>query len=186
MSTAFTPFFTPLVGCCESPGLPRWLSKESACNAGRPCRFYPRVGKIPWRRAWQPTPVFLPGEFHGQRSLAGYGPWGRKDWDTTEGLTLFEPHGYRALKKDAGWALGQRLRHSPGTAHHTDLSAASDVLPYYKSLTWSQLKNHTQTLSGSFYPSLFLISPQALMRKDVRIFCGDTVLDHKVFLLRAP
>ena len=36
--------------------------------------FDPWVGKVPWRRAWQPTPVFLPGESHGQRSLAGYGP----------------------------------------------------------------------------------------------------------------
>ena len=36
------------------------------------------VGKIPWRRAWQPTPVFLPGESHGQRSLGGYSPWGRQ------------------------------------------------------------------------------------------------------------
>ena len=39
---------------------------------------------IPWRRKWQPTPVFLPGEFHGERSLAGYSPWGRKESDTTE------------------------------------------------------------------------------------------------------
>ena len=42
------------------------------------------VGKICWRRAWQPTPIFLPGESHGQRSLAGYSPWGRKESDTTE------------------------------------------------------------------------------------------------------
>ena len=42
------------------------------------------VGKIPWRRAWQPTPVFLPGESHGQRSLVGYSPWGCKESDTTE------------------------------------------------------------------------------------------------------
>jgi len=40
-----------------------------------------------WRRAWQPTPVFLPGEFHGQRSLAGYSPWGRKELDMTEQLS---------------------------------------------------------------------------------------------------
>ena len=46
--------------------------------------------KDPWRRKWQPTPVFLPGEFHGQRSLAGYSPWGRKESDTTEQLTLSE------------------------------------------------------------------------------------------------
>ena len=41
-------------------------------------------GSIPWRRAWQPTPVFFPGESHGQRSLAGYSPQGRKESDTTE------------------------------------------------------------------------------------------------------
>ena len=48
--------------------------------------FHPWVGKIPWRRAWHPTPVILPGESHGQRSLAGYGPWGRKQLDMTERL----------------------------------------------------------------------------------------------------
>ena len=47
-------------------------------------RFDAWVGKIPWRRAWQPTPVFLPGESHGQRSLVGYSPCGHKELDTTE------------------------------------------------------------------------------------------------------
>ena len=42
------------------------------------------VEKIPWSRKWQPTPVFLSRESHGQRSLAGYSPWGYKDLDTTE------------------------------------------------------------------------------------------------------
>ena len=46
--------------------------------------FNPWVGKIPWSRSWQPTPVFLPGESHGQRSLEGYSPWGHKESDTTE------------------------------------------------------------------------------------------------------
>ena len=46
------------------------------------------VGKIPWRREWQPTPVFLPGEFHGQRSLVGYSPHSRKESDRTEPPTL--------------------------------------------------------------------------------------------------
>ena len=46
--------------------------------------FDPWVGKIPWRRAWQPTPVFLPGESHGQRSLVGYSPWGHTESDMTE------------------------------------------------------------------------------------------------------
>ena len=47
-------------------------------------RLDPSVGRIPWRRKWQPTPVFLPGESHGQGSLAGYSPWGHKELDTTE------------------------------------------------------------------------------------------------------
>ena len=46
--------------------------------------FSARVGKMPWRRAWQPTPVFLPGESHAQRSLVGYSPWGRTESDATE------------------------------------------------------------------------------------------------------
>ena len=48
--------------------------------------FDPWVGKIPWRRKWQPTPVFLPGESHGQRSLVGYSPQGHKESDMTERL----------------------------------------------------------------------------------------------------
>ena len=46
------------------------------------------VGKLLWRREWQPTLVFLPREFHEQRSLAGHSPWGHKESDTTEQLTL--------------------------------------------------------------------------------------------------
>ena len=48
------------------------------------CGFDPWVGKIPWRRKWQYTPVFLPEKFHGQRSLAVYSLWGLKESDTTE------------------------------------------------------------------------------------------------------
>ena len=49
--------------------------------------FDPRVGKIPWRREWLPTPLFLPGKFHGQRSLVGYSPRVAES-DTTKQLTL--------------------------------------------------------------------------------------------------
>ena len=48
------------------------------------------MGKILWRREWQPTPVFLPGEFHGQRSLKGYSPWGDKESNMTEWLTFIQ------------------------------------------------------------------------------------------------
>ena len=58
--------------------------KDSNYNVGDPW-----VGKIPWRREWQPTPVFLPREFHGQRSLAGYSPWSRTELDTTEQLNIY-------------------------------------------------------------------------------------------------
>ena len=58
------------------------------------------VWKFPWRREWLPTPVFLPGEFHGQRSLASYSPWGFKDLDTTEWLTL--SHYFIATMQE-GW-----------------------------------------------------------------------------------
>ena len=56
------------------------MGKESACNAGDAgkCEFYTPIGKIIWRRARQPTPVFLPGESHGQRSLVGYSLWVEK------------------------------------------------------------------------------------------------------------
>ena len=50
------------------------------------------VWKIPWSREWQHTAVFLPGKFHGQRSLVGYSPWGRKESDTTERLTHTHMH----------------------------------------------------------------------------------------------
>ena len=61
-------------------------SKEPATHAGdiKRCEFDPWMGNIPWRRTWQPTPVFLPGESHGQRSLAGYSPQHCQESDMTE------------------------------------------------------------------------------------------------------
>ena len=71
----------------ETLRLPRWhKGKESTCQCRKCkiCRFGPWVGKIPWSRKWQPSPVFLPGKFCGQRSLVGYSPWGHKESDMTE------------------------------------------------------------------------------------------------------
>ena len=77
-------------GCSED--------KESTCSTGDPGsihlqyrrpRFNYWVRKIPWRREWPPTPVFLLGEFHGQRSLAGYSPWCHKESDTMEQLKIY-------------------------------------------------------------------------------------------------
>ena len=60
--------------------------KEPACQCRRHKRYRlgAWVGKIPFRRAWQPTPVLLPGEFHGQENLVGYSLQGHKGSDTTE------------------------------------------------------------------------------------------------------
>jgi len=91
------------VTCCFAKfmsfcGLSRWLSSEEPTCQSRRCRRTRSdtwIGKIPWRRKRQPTPVFLPGESHGQRSLVGCSPWGCKESDATEQRTL---HDYQ-LKK---------------------------------------------------------------------------------------
>ena len=71
-------------------GLPWWLTgnylptmQETACQCWR-SGFDPWVEKIPWRRKWHPTLVFLPGKFHGWRSLACFSPWDHKELDTTK------------------------------------------------------------------------------------------------------
>ena len=61
------------VSSCGSDG------KESACGAGDPGSI-PELGRFPWRREWLPTPGFLPGGSHGQRSLASCSPWSRKEF----------------------------------------------------------------------------------------------------------
>ena len=79
---------TLLVSCCRrhTGVLGGASSKEPARQSRRLERrgFDPWFGKIHWRRKWQPIPVFLPWESHGQRNLAGYSPWGHTELDTTE------------------------------------------------------------------------------------------------------
>ena len=91
--------------CCLQQDVPSFgasqvvlVVKNLPANAGRHkrCGFDPQVRKIPWKRTWQPTPVFLPGLSLGQRSLAGYSPWGCKELDMTEQLSLHAPTGQGA------------------------------------------------------------------------------------------
>ena len=65
---------------------PEWLGAKESTFQCRRCRFDPWVGKSPWRRKLQPIPVFMPGESHGEKSPAGYSPWGHKESDTTSQL----------------------------------------------------------------------------------------------------
>ena len=76
-------------------GLPWWLRWWRICLQSRRVGFDPWVGKIPWRRGWLLTPIFLPGEFHCRRSLVGCRVWGCKESDTTEAI-------YHA-RAQAGW-----------------------------------------------------------------------------------
>ena len=86
------PYLLPLTGFPDGS-----VGKESACNARNhiKCRrpgFSPWVGKIPSWRTWQPTPVFLPGESRGQRSLAGCSPWSYKELDWLNNYTTATCH----------------------------------------------------------------------------------------------
>ena len=79
LSQQESPFWFLVTVFSIGLGLPRWLRQERIClQCGRP-EFDPWIGKISWRRTWQPTPIFLPGESHEQRILAGYGPWGCRE-----------------------------------------------------------------------------------------------------------
>ena len=81
---------------------PYWVSlmaqQQSIRLQCRRYRFDPRVGKIPWRKKWQPAPVFLPGKSHAQRSWMGYSPWGRKESDTLSTACIHTHPYYRVPK----------------------------------------------------------------------------------------
>ena len=83
----------------------------SVCYYGRP-RFDPWVGKIFWRRKWQLTPVFLPGESQGRKSLVGYSPRGRKESDMTEWLHFISLHFRAVLRHTCDINLETRIRSS--------------------------------------------------------------------------
>ena len=73
---------------------------KTVCLQCRRPGFAPWVRKIAWRREWLPTPVFLPGEFHGQRSLLVYSPWGHKEAEITEWLSHFKH--YQTIASSGG------------------------------------------------------------------------------------
>ena len=73
-----------LVGFGGFPGDANGKEPACQCRRCKRCEFNPWVRKIPWRRTWQPTPVFFPGKFHGQRSLVNYSPWGCIESDMSE------------------------------------------------------------------------------------------------------
>ena len=88
--------------------LPWWFRQLRVSLQCKRPEFDPWVEKIPWRKKWQTTPVFLPGKCHGQRSLAGYSPWGHKELDMTEVTYHTWTHMERGLDPSSG---GPRKSH---------------------------------------------------------------------------
>ena len=82
---------------------------------------YPWVGNTPWRRAWQPTLVFLPGESRGQWSLGGYSPWGHKETDMAERLTLSLSCFWHHMESGTIWASTGGVN-PPGVRGHLCIS----------------------------------------------------------------
>ena len=133
--------FIPIKGWIASPlntvhGLLRWLSgKGSACQCKRHRKFGfdPWVVNIPWRRKWQPTPVFLPGKSQGQRRLMGYCSWDRKMSDTTDWLRTHLPtlsmkrQKDRTLKDELPRSVG--VQYAPGDQWRTNSRKNEEMEP---------------------------------------------------------
>ena len=123
-------------------GLPRRCSgKESACQCRRQ-GFDPWIRKIPWRRKWQPTSVFLPGEVVGQRSLVDYRPWGHKESDMTEWLSsmqdLQSSH-EKPFTNMPGFWLMLLIKNSKESTHQTCLKWGYDCIYLYNSIIYFNL-----------------------------------------------
>ena len=80
-------------------GFPGGSEVKNPPAVQEPQRMWLIPGKIAWRRTWQPAPVFLPGESHGQRSLAGHSPWGCKESDKTEVTVHVHTHPVSQMRK---------------------------------------------------------------------------------------
>ena len=145
------------------------LSQLRICLQCRKPRFDHWVGKIPWRREWLPTPVFLPGEFHRQKSLVGYSPWGCKVWDTTERLT--HTHTHVILNN---W---QNIRSSVMSSSLRPQDCSTTGLPVIRnSQSWLKLMS-----IESMMPSNHLILCQPLLLlpsifPSIRVFSNESLL----------
>ena len=92
----------------------------------------PRIGKVPWRRKWQPPPVFLPEESHGQGSLAGYSPWGHKELDMTEHTAQHKLAHWYLLPFSIVPSLGSILKKKKGVCQfHTMTSFWNKIVFFF-------------------------------------------------------
>ena len=128
---------------------------KSVClQCGRP-RFHPWVRQVPWRRKWQPTPLFLPGKFHGQRSLMGYSPRGRKELDMTEQLH-FHCKGLKLTSCAVGGSYGQDQKDQKNPSCHLWSTGRSCACPLHSAPLqgWADHLSHASSLTPGRGPSL--------------------------------
>ena len=147
--------------CLSFPGGTSGKEPTCQCRRHKRCRFDPWVRKIPWRRMpWQPTPVFLPGESHGQRSLADYSPWGCKESDTTERLTLY------TLLKVISKTLGSTNPYDSNT--ELGWYENKHVLLLQKHYLESEMKTKSSQFAAIFKPNKSILN--SFRRKSKLIF----------------
>ena len=162
-------------------------------------RVQSRAGKIPWRREWQLTPVFLPGKVQGQRSLVSYSPWDGKKLDTTERLrlslsfhtrleklTICCPHAYRPMtgwNKKADEADSHLLYHQPIRSIFTNWSGPLWIIIRRFLTTYSRTRNCVESYSplclpllGKTVKSFFSILPKALFPR------FNSISDHRLWI----
>ena len=118
--------------------------KELACQRRKHNRYglSPWVGKIPGRRKWQPTPVFLLGESHGQRSLVGYSPWGRKELDTTEATE--HAHTFQYLLRDPVGVF-ESLYRIHLRMSHPGVRSGGSIFPWAPVSQWTRVALESST-----------------------------------------
>ena len=133
-------------------------------------RFDPWVWKIPWSRKWQPTRVFLSGEFHGQRSLEGYSPWGRRESDIAERLTLSLSFTLSCLIVVVQLLSCIRLFTTPQTAAHQASLSTTKPRSLLKLMSF-------ESVMPSYH--LILCCPLLLLPSifpSIRVFSNESVL----------
>ena len=137
--------------CCTM-GLPRWCNgKESTCQCKR-CKRQGTgsiswVRKMPWSRKWQPTSVFLPGKFHGQRSLAGYSPWGLQRVECTHTLL----HNYNTFTCPCCYSRNMKLRPAYLDSVLDDVTVNQNIISYLNIFLKKNLKCELSVRKVSVY-----------------------------------
>ena len=120
-------------------------------------RFNPWVRKIPWRRKQQPTPVFLPGKSHGQRSLAGYSSWDCKDWTCAH--TRTHTHRHAESESEGHSVVSNSLwPHVHGHVHIVHGILQGRILewvafPFFRGSSWPRDQTQVSCIAGRFFTS---------------------------------